>query len=211
MKSLFIRSTCRITEKGVSLNGINLKLSTENDIFLSLYKSLNLQYPKYFKMDKLCKSGFLASECILQRLNISPEVEKKDWAVIIANRASSLDDDISYFKTIKNAGNYFPSPSVFVYTLPNIVTGEISIRQHIHSETSCYVHENFDSEQIETMIRAAFVFDETLHFALCGWVDYFYGIPDVMLYLVSDENAYLKNADLKQNLSKELVDDYYKK
>ena len=35
--------------------------------------------------------------------------------------------------------NYYPSPALFVYTLPNIVTGELAIRHQIYGETACYV------------------------------------------------------------------------
>ena len=67
--------------------------------------------------------------------------------------------------------NYFPSPSLFVYTLPNIVTGEIAIRHHLHGETSFYslVSRN---EQLISLIQQAALSDETTQSLLTGWIDY---------------------------------------
>src|SRR3712207_7060242 len=45
----------------------------------------------------------------------------------------------AYEQTICHRAQFFPSPSVFVYTLPNIVTGEIAIRNHYHGETHFFV------------------------------------------------------------------------
>ena len=39
-------------------------------------------------------------------------------------------------ETIQHADSYYPSPALFVYTLPNIVTGEIAIRNKYYGETS---------------------------------------------------------------------------
>lgn len=103
-----------------------------------IYNHFQIQYPKFFKMDKLCKAGFLAGELLLQNYDFDRENGKSDWGIILCNESSSDDNDQHYWQTIDKE-NYYPSPSVFVYTLPNIVTGEIAIRHKIQGESSFFI------------------------------------------------------------------------
>jgi hypothetical protein len=57
-------------------------------------------------------------------------------ALVFANRSSSLDTDFKYQESINSQENYFPSPAVFVYTLPNICVGEISIKHKMQTENA---------------------------------------------------------------------------
>ena len=126
-----------------------------------LYRSLGIDYPKFFKMDKLSKLGFLASEFVFGNSE-RPE----NMSLICFNSSSSLDTDCHYQTTIEE-DNYFPSPSVFVYTLPNIVAGEIAIRNKFTGETSFYISEHIDFEMIEHTIK-----NSNIGSALVLWVDY---------------------------------------
>jgi hypothetical protein len=78
------------------------------------YKSLELSYPKFHKMDNLSKLAFLASEMILK------DEDHSRTALVFANRSSSLDTDFKYQESINSQENYFPSPAVFVYTLTHM-------------------------------------------------------------------------------------------
>ena len=90
---------------------------------------------------------------------------------MLFNRSSSISSDKRYLSSISDKDNYFPSPSVFVYTLPNIVTGEIAIRNNYHGETSFYILPRKDEEQMQTIIETAFV-DKKTKSLLTGWLDY---------------------------------------
>lgn len=108
------------------------------DFLKEFYRCLKPDYLKFFKMDNLSKLGFLAAELLLEGIG-----NKEDFGIILSTSSSSLDTDTAFQDTIRNAGNFFPSPSVFVYTLPNIVIGEICIRHKIHGENMMFiVHEN---------------------------------------------------------------------
>ena len=59
---------------------------------------------------------------------------------------------------------------MFVYTLPNIVTGEIAIRNKYYGESSFYVMEERDDELM--MRTAALAFrDPAITSVLAGWVE----------------------------------------
>ena len=57
-----------------------------------LYRDMGLQYPKFFKMDPLCKLGFLLSEKLLdgEEGRFEP---REDRAVLAFSHAGSLTDD----------------------------------------------------------------------------------------------------------------------
>jgi len=60
---------------------------------------------------------------------------------------------------------------VFVYTLPNIVTGEIAIRNHYYGETSFYILPERSEQQMEGILCASCLDPANKSF-LTGWLDY---------------------------------------
>ena len=180
---LFIKTYSKIMDKSASVNGNEVAVMEADGRFLAnLYRTLKIDYPKFFKMDNLSKLGFLASELIFKD-DETRFVSREDLAVICFNRSSSLDADVMYQNTIQQADNYFPSPSVFVYTLPNIVTAEIAIRNKLYGETSFYVSEQPNAEQIFGTVKNAFQ-DKTTRSALVAWVEYFEKKSEVFMMLV---------------------------
>jgi len=151
------------------------------------YRSLEADYPKFFKMDGLSKLGFLASEMIF-RDDPQRFVPREDVAVVCFNRSSSLDIDKQYQATITGSENYFPSPSLFVYTLPNIVAGEIAIRNKFLGETSFYVCETFDPELIFRTLKNTFL-DKNINFVLAAWTECFGNLFEVKMFLIAREGA----------------------
>ena len=190
MKEIRINAYCRITNNGVWINGEEKKIESfgENSQFLdNIYRSLDIQYLKFFKMDRLSKAGFLSTEIVMNTMKIEKDLSKKDYAIICFNRSSSLDDDAVYQKTIQDELNYFPSPSVFVYTLPNIVTGEIAIRHKIYGETSFYITEKFSAKQIFNPITDIFK-SGNISALLCGWIECYKDVCDVLMMYISQKN-----------------------
>ena len=121
-------------------------------------------------MDRLCKAGILGAEQLLKDYDFDHENVKTDWGIILMNAASSLDNDRHYQETI-SADNYYPSPAVFVYTLANIVTGEIAIRHKIGGESSFYVMPSYDEPLMKELMAQAFTATPDLTHLICGWVN----------------------------------------
>lgn len=179
-----------ITPHGAWLDGNKLDYDEQGAALLTaIYRKLVGDYPKFFKMDALCKLGFIASELLLKDES-DRFIPRENRAIVLLNCSSSLCDDRNYQNTIADRGeNYFPSPAIFVYTLPNIITGEISIRNKYLGETSFYVLEKLDTTVIEQVVSDAFQ-DEMTTSVLGGWVDcedkeHF----EAHLFLVDKENA----------------------
>ena len=68
-------------------------------------------YPKYYKMDGLCRLGFIASELLLQAEKmegISIKEHQRNRGVVLFNRSSSISSDKKYLASIADKENYFP-------------------------------------------------------------------------------------------------------
>lgn len=150
-----------------------------HSLLTSLYKQMIGNYPKFYKMDGLSRLGFVASEILLNAEKGETEEERKEEeiknleerAIIFFNHSSSIASDRNYKESIKDKDNYFPSPSIFVYTLPNIVTGEIAIRNHFQGETSFFILPDKDEKMMEEILQASCRDAQSKSF-LTGWIDY---------------------------------------
>lgn len=139
-----------------------------HSLLTSLYKQMIGNYPKFYKMDGLSRLGFVASEILL---NAEKGETDKERAIIFFNHSSSIASDRNYKESIKDKDNYFPSPSIFVYTLPNIVTGEIAIRNHFQGETSFFILPDKDEMMMKEILQASCRDAQSKSF-LTGWIDY---------------------------------------
>ena len=160
-----------ITPETVKLNGVEMSRAEQGNAMLTeLYRAHVGDYPKFFKMDTLCKLGFVASEILLKDEGQERFVPREDRAVVLFNRTASLQADTNYQSTIQDPENFFPSPAAFVYTLPNIVTGEIAIRNKYYGETSFIVIESCDAQIMARQLMNAFR-DPMTQCILGGWLD----------------------------------------
>ena len=169
--TLRIMHSVEITPSRVTIDGRECPIEGEGaDILTWIYKNHIGSYPKFYKMDRLSQLGFVASELLLAQ-----EDPRKgpctDRAVVLFNHSSSVCADRAFAQTIVPGEDYYPSPSLFVGTLPNIVCGEIAIRHGYHSETSFYIMSEKDESMINKVIQSTFL-DKTVHSMVTGWVDY---------------------------------------
>lgn len=139
-------------------------------LLANLYRAFEFDYPKFHKMDLLSKLGFLTAEILLCKGDICHNYKNDEMAIIISNSNASLETDTQYFETIADPDFYYPNPGLFVYTLPNIMIGEICIRYNITGESIFYV-----SRQIETDFlwrTVSHLFRTTpVKAVITGWVD----------------------------------------
>jgi hypothetical protein len=135
-------------------------------------------------MDALSKLAFLAADILLKDNDLLNN-KKQNIAIVLSNRASSLDTDRKHRATISDKDNYYPSPAIFVYTLPNICIGEISIKHQLHSENSFFVFDQFNAQHL--LINADYLIkNNKAEKVLCGWVDFDDKNYNAFLYLVSE-------------------------
>ena len=183
----YITASCIVENNSVVKNG-NLVFDSNGtstgDFFTSLYKYLETDYARFYKMDNLSKLGWLASEVLLKDSFAADKYKPEETGIVLANANASLDTDIKYFETVKEIA----SPSVFVYTLPNIVTGEICIRNHFKGETAFFVSENFDANFITGYVQGLLNAD-VLQACICGWIELLKDEYKAVLLLVEKQGS----------------------
>ncbi len=185
--TLNITNYISIKENVVRMTGEKI-FSVEQDVPFkdfakACYKNYKINYSKFYKMDKLSKLGFLASEILLQG-NVLENYKSEDIAIILANSSSSLNNDKEYQQSI----NEIPSPSIFVYTLPNIVIGEICIKNNIKGEAAFFLQEAFDTKFIKNYVDALLT-SGAAKACITGWVEI--DMEDnyhAVLYLIENKN-----------------------
>jgi hypothetical protein len=183
----YIQSFCTIQNNEIILNGKSVFKSeptTFSDFSKKAYQDFEMNYSKFFKMDSLSKLAFLAAELLLK--NEIDETKENNIALIFANKSSSLDTDVKYQNSISDKENFYPSPAVFVYTLPNICLGEISIRHQLKSENSFFIFAAFNPAFMKNYANLLLE-TKKADKVLCGWVEYFGEEYKAFLYLVASE------------------------
>ena len=147
----------------------------------NLFKLLEIDYPKFYKMDNQSKLAFLAAEIILKDENTLNE--NQEIALVFANRNSSLDSDLKHQKSIQSTDEIFPSPAVFVYTLANICLGEVSIRHHLKTENAFFISSNFDEDLLKKYANYLIIKNKAKKVVL-AWVDYLQEDYETKMYLI---------------------------
>lgn len=182
-----ITASCVIRDKQVYKNGTLLWEQPDAvlpDHLLAAYARFGFQYPKFYKMDQLSKLGWLACEVLLSGIGIAEDYQPEEVAVVLSNSNSSLDTDYKYFATVKD----IPSPALFVYTLPNIVIGEICIRHTFKGENAFFIFEKFDSAFMWAYVRDL-ITNGNARACICGWVEVLAESYSAALFLVEDRPA----------------------
>lgn len=180
----YISGYCSIQNSRITVNGDEFFSAPDTafaDFSRQAYKFAETDYPKFFKMDNLSKLSFLAADLLLK--NETP-TDDNATALLFANASSSLDTDVKYNESIADKENYFPSPAVFVYTLPNICLGEISIKHKLYTENSFFIFDAFNAPFFADY--AAILLDTNkAEKVLCGWAEFFKDDYKAFMYLVS--------------------------
>ncbi len=154
-QSIYLGNQCIFTSNG------NL-----TEFLQEAYLLLEVNYPKFYKMDTLSKFGFLAAEFLLKNQQLD-QISPYQKGLIFQNKSSSLATDKAYSQTIVDIA----SPALFVYTLPNIVLGEISIRHQFKGENSFFIADHYQLDKQYEYIKVIEARNE-IHTLLSGYVEF---------------------------------------
>ncbi|HEY8657567.1 MAG TPA: hypothetical protein VIL78_00920 [Hanamia sp.] len=178
----YTTSSCQISKHSVYKNRKLLFANKGADVpgfLLSVYKHFDINYSRFYKMDNLSKLGWLASEILLKDSFKKDNYRPEDIGLILSNTNSSLDTDQKYMESV----NDFPRSSLFVYTLPNIVTGEICIRNNFKGENAFFVFDSFNAGFIENYV-SSLLDNNVLQACICGWIELLGNEYKAVLFLV---------------------------
>ena len=171
--SLVSVRTVEISDGKIYVDG-NLVFESEASDFQvfirEAFKSREESNLKFYKMDDFCKLGYVASAWAFDGL----EYGEEECGLILSGRYGCLDTDIKHQEIIDAEGDSSASPAVFVYTLPNVVAGEISIRHHVKGENTWFWSEDETMSDIrEYAVLAAQ--SQNLKYCVIGHLDFLKG------------------------------------
>ena len=160
--------------------------NTASDFFNDLYRFLGINYLRFFKMDMLSKTLFLATEALLKGSAL-PSVGNPLVALTFFNSHSSIDTDKAFQASILSSA-FFPSPSLFIYTLPNIALGEVAIRNRFMGENSTFITPKFDAKLCVDYVKPLII-KNIYTCILTGWFDFVDDKEEADIFIVSKEKT----------------------
>ncbi len=166
----------------IQKNGkIVFKKVNADNFLINAYESLKINYPRFYKMDELARLGFIAAELLLSDRNIDKDYSLDKVGVVLSNASSSLVTDKKYLSSTQQIA----SPALFVYTLPNIVAGEICIRHGLKGENGFFIFESFEAKFMANYVNH--VLQRGSQACVAGWVEANESANQAFLYLVEKE------------------------
>lgn len=188
MKTVRITATAALKNFRLFSNNTEVYSSEKADVassLIDLYEKTALNYPKFFKMDNLSKVAVLTGEVLLKDIPGFSAYEAYGKGIILSTNHGCLDTDLKY-----QHGISVPSPALFVYTLPNVAVGELTIRHIIKGETCCLVSDNFDPDFQNIYVSSLFENAE-VKYCIGGWLEFYGNKAEAFFYLAeeSDDNT----------------------
>jgi 3-oxoacyl-(acyl-carrier-protein) synthase len=180
---LSITHWVRINDQHVIKDGKSLlHADAVNGNAEDIYRALQYNYPKFFKMDMLCKWAWLGAELLLTEAGNKAYdgLDHTRIAAVITTAEGCMDVDKKYQETLAT----IPSPALFVYTLPNIMLGEIAIRHGLKGEQVCLVSDKMDAAELCYWANDLLQ-NRNMDACLCGWVDATETKKEVILFWVT--------------------------
>jgi hypothetical protein len=183
-------------------NGV-LKIQNQNKIQLShnlneCYELMKMDYPKFFKMDNLSKLVMICCEKLLS-VETLHAIDLNSTAIVFTTADGCLETDEKYWASTNNS----PSPALFVYTLPNIAVGELSIRYKMKGETATFISENFNVKFQTDYVHLLFQ-NKKIKACVAGWANFYGGNAEAFFYLaLQNQNDLPLNAPNIQNIFEE--------
>jgi hypothetical protein len=184
---IYINHALYFTHGKVRINGETIFEQEKNENYIALSKrifnSLDKPYPKFHKMDRISKLAYLSGDLLMNQISLD-SYNSENIALIFSNSSATIETDIKFQHSISE----IPSPAIFVYTLPNIMVGELCIRFGLKGENLFFVEPQFNPRLLTEQAHLLFA-NSQIELCILAWVD-FYSPEDYSCFmcLVSKEN-----------------------
>ena len=146
-------------------------------------------------MDLMSKIGIIGIELLKANNEHLDNYSDDALALIFANKNSSAATDKKFQKSYREKGS--PSPSLFVYTLPNILIGEIAIKNKWYGENIFVVANQFDPVFFENYYKI--LIPKKAEACICGWINVLANKIEAFLFTLEQEDSTGLNLPLTSN------------
>lgn len=134
------------------------------------WAALGATYDRFHRTDRLARLVLLCGEALLADLPDDDDLHERT-GMLLTGRHGSLDTDQRHHQALLQGQ---PSPAVFVYTLPNIALGELSICHRLFGPGLCLLEDAPDAGRLADLCR--WMLDgEGMRRVICGRADIFAG------------------------------------
>ena len=178
-----------ITESSFSVDGKAITVESGGAALVTeIFKKYLGDGQKFYKMDPYSRLAYLsccmaaqgpdgpreqdpaqtASSSVNREATV--DIAPEETALVLFTREGSLLADRRHLGTFCREGEYYPSPAIFINTLPNVVLGEIALKNRIKGETTLVMLSERDETTIRTVLEATLSFSSPRRL-ICGWVD----------------------------------------
>lgn len=166
------------------------------------YRALADPNMKFSKMDDLCKLAYVASCELLS--GHRPDCPAERIGVVMANRSASLDSDRRHQAIIDAGDGCGASPAVFVYTLPNIMLGQVAIKHGLKGESTFFAFPDKSSNFIREY-ATSLIAEGRMDAVLWGWCEFDGGSYDCELTL-TEKTGQNTMEDLELQLKQQIIE-----
>ncbi len=159
----------RITPDSVLLDGTPVPHeSTGAALLTEIFKTCLADGSRFFKMDLFSRLAYVGAGLLAK--DMLSDCEPDDIALYFFTLNGSVLADRKHLSTFSDPGAFYPSPAVFINTLPNVVLGEIAVRHTVKGETTLVMLPRRDDGRMEEIVRVTAAATRPAAL-LYGWVD----------------------------------------
>ena len=159
----------RITPDGLWMDDQAVPLENRGSALVTeIFKKYLADGSRFFKMDLYSRLAYVGTSILAKDALEASAPE--DRALVIFTQNGSVLADRKHLSTFANPDEFFPSPAVFINTLPNVVLGEIAVKNSIKGETTLVLLPARDEMTMQRIINAT-VSAARPSALICGWMD----------------------------------------
>ena len=169
-KSVYeVAKRLRLTPEGLWLDDQAVPLEARGAALVTeIFKKFLADGSRFFKMDLYSRLAYVGTSLLAK--DALEACDPEDRAMVIFTENGSVLADRKHLSTFSNPEEFFPSPAVFINTLPNVVLGEIAVKNDIKGETTLVLLPRRDEAAMHRIVEATTAATKPSAL-LCGWVD----------------------------------------
>ena len=157
-------SACYETVKSVEIGPENKGAALLTEIF----KESLANGSRFFKMDLFSRLAYVAVGLLAK--DAPGEYVPEETGLLIFTLNGSVLADRKHLSTFAKPDEYYPSPAIFINTLPNVVLGEMAVTHRIKGETTLVMLPGRDEETMDSILDATLAATRP-SVLITGWVD----------------------------------------
>ena len=158
-----------ITPDKLVLDGQTVPVESSGSALISeIYKKYLADGGRFYKMDLYSRLAYVGTGLLAR--NSLEGCDPEDIALFIFTQNGSILADRKHLSTFSDPEAFYPSPAIFINTLPNVVLGEIAVKNNIKGETTLVILPGRDEAVMDRILQASLSATRPAAM-ICGWVD----------------------------------------